>query len=507
MIKSLRWRVQLWYGIILLGVVVSFATILFYRVRTTKEQEIDAQLESAALYLDASLRSFPFFELEADFPEPPKKFMKKPFEMEEGFDMKKGPKGWPKDKKKGEFFPPPPKKPREQLLAELDLPRGPMERVNMGGERPYFAIWRADGSVLKHQDMPDAQERGPLRDEAILRPVWSTQGDYREIRVRGPGRSQILVGRSIAREQEELQTLGWQLLGIGAGVLVVGLAGGWVLASRIVRPIAAMSATASSISAKRLSERIDASKVDTELSQLADVLNAMFARLESAFARQQRFTADASHELRTPLAILRSHAELALNRPRSPEEYRQTIETCLRAANRMNALVQGLLTLARLDGVNPEENFRVLALGPLIEECVTLFQPLADEKKIQLTAELSPADVTGDPDAIVQVLSNLLHNAIHHTPAQGTISVHLSVRDGMAEIRVTDTGDGIPEEHRAHIFERFYRVDKARSREAGGAGLGLAICKGIVEAHQGTIRFESESGRGTTFRVRLPLAA
>src|SRR5262249_46143957 len=156
--------------------------------------------------------------------------------------------------------------------------------------------------------------------------------------------------------------------------------GGWLISARILRPVAAISATASAISATNLSQRLDPQAVDRELAELAGVLNAMFDRLEAAFERQARFTADASHELRRPLAVLRSHAELALSRPRSAEEYRQTLETCLRAEGRMTALVEGLLTLARADAGKLDLLRQPVDLRQVTEESVALFRPLAEGK-------------------------------------------------------------------------------------------------------------------------------
>ncbi len=265
-----------------------------------------------------------------------------------------------------------------------------------------------------------------------------------------------------------------------------------------------MSETAASISASNLSHCIDTTGVDRELGDLAGILNDMFARLQSAFERQARFTADASHELRTPLAIIHSHAELALTRPRSPEEYRDTIATCLRAASRMRGLVDGLLTLARVDSGHIEIQRQEINLEALIEECADLLRPLAERKGVSLSVSAGHLDVIGDAGRLTQVVTNLLANAILYNHSGGAVLVTLSATEKEALLSIADTGCGIPEEDRPHIFERFYRVDKARSREQGGCGLGLAICKSIVEAHGGSISFNSEVAAGTTFLVRLP---
>jgi len=320
----------------------------------------------------------------------------------------------------------------------------------------------------------------------------------------GPRETRILAGRPIRSVRNDLSAFAWQLAGIGVVVLAVGLAGGWFISARILRPLASISATASSISAANLSERIDPEAIDRELEELAGVLNAMFDRLEGAFERQARFTADASHELRTPLTVLRTHAELALTRPRPAEEYRQTIETCLRASTRMTAIIEGLLTLARADADKLDLRQEPVDLRLVVEESVALLRPLADSKDVSLTTHCEPAEVAGDSLRLAQVVTNLLSNAVRYNKPGGAVQVGLTVSSGAAELSVTDTGCGIPDEDQPHIFERFYRVDKARSRASGGNGLGLAICKSIVEAHGGTIGFTTELNKGSTFWARLP---
>jgi heavy metal sensor kinase len=517
MIRSLRWRLQLWHTGLLLTVVSGFGGILYYQARTGKLQEIDAQLETAILYLDVSLRNFPPFELEGT--DPPPRDMAKDKPEPNGKDP-----AWPKDKKGPKKFQgappfgrgppfPPPKRSRERLLADLALPRE--AEVPAGTPKiaqPYFAVWRADGSLLKATDLPEGVGPATVQEESLFfRPIICQRGDFREAWMRGPHNSLIVVGKQITQEAAELRRFGWQLIGIAAIVLLIGMAGGYWLGLRIVRPIAAMSETASSISATNLSARIDATEVDVELSELAEVLNALFARMEAAFERQRQFTADASHELRTPLAILRANAELALSQARSPEEYRHTLESCLRAANRMATLVQALLTLARHEDragnrsrKSVSDGFPLVPLEQVLIDCVTLLQPLAKGKDVKLTAELSPVVVRGDLESLTQLVNNLITNAIQHNVPGGTVHVRLMLSSGEAVLSVADTGPGIPEKDRHRVFERFFRADKARSRASGGTGLGLAICKAVVESHGGVLDFESRVNEGTTFRVALP---
>jgi heavy metal sensor kinase len=282
------------------------------------------------------------------------------------------------------------------------------------------------------------------------------------------------------------------------------LGAGW-LSARAIRPIAAMTATAEAISAQNLSERIDVSDTDSELGKLATVLNGSFDRLQAAVERQRQFTADASHELRTPLSVIAAHTELALSRERSSEDYQATIETCWRASQRMKSLIDSLLLLARFDSGTPSMNRDRVNLDSLIRECVELVEPLATARGIQIECQTVPSPVWGDSDRLLQVITNLLTNAIRYNVDGGSIRVSNRVESESVVISVTDSGVGIAEDQLPRIFDRFYQVDKARSRAEGSCGLGLSICKTIVEAHGGTITATSQIAAGTTVQVRLPI--
>jgi heavy metal sensor kinase len=390
------------------------------------------------------------------------------------------------------------------LLADLNLPPRPGGQTADPG---YFAVWRADGSVLKSADLP-VDVTPPVLPAGIAPATvqLSWRGEFREAAVFAPYSARVLVGRSAAEARAELGRFAWQLGAAGAAVLAIGLAGGWLASARILRPIAGISATAAAISATNLSERINPATVDRELEDLARVLNATFDGLEAAFDRQARFTADASHELRTPLTVLRSQAQLALSRPRSAEEYRTSIEECLRAAERMTALVEGLLMLARADAGKLDLRHEAVDLKQATVDAVNQLRPLAEGSGITVATKLASAQVQGDAGRLGQVITNLVVNAIRYNRPGGQVQVRLAVNDGAVAIKVEDTGLGIPEGDQPHIFERFYRVSKDRSRLSGGSGLGLAISKSIVEAHGGTITFTSAVDKGTTFEVQLPAA-
>jgi heavy metal sensor kinase len=380
----------------------------------------------------------------------------------------------------------------------------------------YFAIWSATGDLLR-STAPDPASipapapradpypfaRGPQGPEA---PIIRQRGDAREAYTYGPFGARILVGKSIQPERAELHRLAALLSGAGAAVLLIGLIGGWMLSLGVVRPIAEITAAAQSISASNLSRRIDVAGTQSELGNLAAVLNDTFARLEAAFQQQIRFTADASHELRTPLAIIHSHSQLALSRPRSAEEYQTMFQTCLRASDRMKNLVDSLLLLARADGGRLNLTLAPVDLRRIAEDAIDLLTPLAAARSITIEKKLQAAVLTADATRLAQVAANLLSNAIRYNRDGGKVEVTVSEDATDAILTISDTGLGIAPENQTHLFERFYRVDEARSRAEGGSGLGLSICKTIVQAHGGAITFQSEVNKGTTFTVRLSRA-
>lgn len=315
----------------------------------------------------------------------------------------------------------------------------------------------------------------------------------------------IEVGCSIAPELKELHRTALNLTLVGGLILLIGLVGGGWLVSRAIKPIEDISATAVKISAGDLSQRINVAETESELGRLAAVLNSTFARLDSAFAQQKQFASDAAHELRTPVSVILTQTQTALNRERAAAEYRETIEACQRAAQRMRKLIRELLELARLDAGQEQMKRLRFDFAKTISDCIELTRPLAEEKGVKIHSELPPLEITGDSERLAQVVTNLLTNALQYNKSDGEVRLSLKSEGGLTVLTVTDTGQGIAAENLPRIFGRFFRADESRTG-SGNAGLGLAIAKAIVEAHGGTIEVASEAGTGTTFSVRLPVA-
>jgi heavy metal sensor kinase len=370
----------------------------------------------------------------------------------------------------------------------------------------YYVVWGWGGQEV-------ARSEGAPKDVPLPETNGAAQGGATELRMRGvfrevyramPGGGAMLVGRSVAEELAGLRLLAWEMAGAGGVVLLLGLTGGWWVATRAIRPIEDISATAVKIAGGDLSQRISAADTDNELGRLAAVLNSTFARLEAAFEQQRQFTADAAHELRTPITVMLTQTQTALNRERGAAEYRATVEACQRAAQRMRKLMESLLQLARLDAGQETMKRVPFDLSQTAGNCVELVAPLAEARGIKIHCAAPPLPCEGDPEQIGRVITNLLANAIDYNHESGEVRITGQKEGGAVILRVSDSGPGIAAEELPRIFERFYRADKSRSGSGGHTGLGLAISKAIVESHGGSLTAASQPGAGATFVVRLP---
>jgi signal transduction histidine kinase len=291
------------------------------------------------------------------------------------------------------------------------------------------------------------------------------------------------------------------------GVLFVASLGvGWVVAGRVLRPIGRITSVARDIQATDLSRRIELPGPEDELKQLGDTFDAMLARLDAAFAAQRQFVADASHELRNPLAIIRTNVDVALADPHAdPDDLRHTITVVKRASDRMARLVDDLLALARRQ--EPILEHEPVDLGAAIVEASDDFVVPAAARDIVLDRAIAPGVVViGDRDALKRAVANLLENAVRLAPSGSRIRLATGSEDDRAWIAVADEGPGIAPEDQAHVFDRFWRADKARARADGGTGLGLAIVRQIAESHGGQVRLQSKPGVGSSFVIWLPVA-
>ena len=299
------------------------------------------------------------------------------------------------------------------------------------------------------------------------------------------------------------------LLMFAPGLLLVAAVVGYWMSRRALGPVDALVRTAHEIGGANLNSRLHKLETGDELQRLSDTLNEMLDRIETAFRRVTQFTADASHELRTPVSLIRTEAELALRRSRGEAEYKESLRHILFEAERTTALIEQLLSIARADSGRETLHIQAVDLCQTLIHLVDSWKQVATIRALQFSASVDETNtfVMGDETMLRRLIDILLDNAFKYTPSPGSVRLSLEHKGDSAMITVQDSGVGIAEEDQVKIFERFYRVDKARSRAQGGTGLGLAIAQWIVTQHRGSIRVESRAGEGATFRVELPTIA
>jgi len=322
----------------------------------------------------------------------------------------------------------------------------------------------------------------------------------------------VQLGTPTGEIYETLGTFRHYLLLLAPLVLLLAAFGGNWLSHRALAPVDALTRTARTITVANLSRRLDSPDTGDELQRLSETLNEMLARIESSVQRITEFTADASHELRTPVALIRAEAEIALGRDRSHEEYRSSLQHVLHEAERMTQMLEQLLALVRADSGGETLSMADFDIGDLVREAAEAWRKVAAPQSHQFTVSIPEQriPVTADRQALRRVLDILLDNAVKYSAARGGIALTVELQPNAARpdrvtLRVRDHGLGIPLEEQSKIFERFYRVDKARSRQMGGAGLGLAIAQWIVHQHHGAINVSSKPGEGAEFTVDLPM--
>jgi signal transduction histidine kinase len=516
--KSIKWRLQIWYGLILVVVLAGFGFTAYHLESNRQFRRIDDELHRRVGVLANALRRPPprgpdTGEPLLDRPPPdqmpenlPRRNQRPPIEFHlppqaVGLFDASDPNGFyfviTRD---GNEIARSTNAPDQNRLVAEPI-KGSIVEVNTMGTPPY--LQKRDPRVKYNGDITvDADFRSQRIPVGQPGPVWM-HGTFREVTTPMPSGEEILVGKNVVPELKELRFIALSLTGVGGGILLLGLMVGARLVSRAIKPIEDISATAVKISAGDLSQRINVAEAESELGQLASVLNSTFARLDAAFAQQKQFASDAAHELRTPVSVMLTQTQTALNRERTAPEYRETVEVCQSAAQRMRKLIGALLELARLDAGQEQMKRQCFDFSTTVADCVELVKPLAEESGVKIFTELSPLEISGDSERLAQVATNLLTNAIQYNKPGGEVRIKLASQGSLAILTVSDTGNGISREDLPHVFRRFYRGDK--SRTGGNTGLGLAIAKAIAEAHGGTIEVSSEEGTGSAFTVRLPV--
>lgn len=490
----LRWRLTLWYSVLVTIALAAFGGALYRTVSTSLYKNLDASLSRVATSLDYIVKQ------KQQESRRPLRIPRRRRSPVLPFDIAPAPADTLRS---------------DSTADEPDIVWMAIYEHMLLNTRT-FVIQIADttGTILWHS-LP-SRDTLPMFAELVrndqlpppyplLKTVHVGSEHYRVAAVRSPT-VEIVVGYPLTEIEQTLGEL-FATLKIGLPlVLVVAVLGGYWLARYSLRQVDVLTKTAQDITARHLNVRLPMPPVNDEIARLTATLNDMIARLEQSFQQIQQFTSDASHELRTPLAILIGELELMLRRPHTVEEYQAALASALEEVVRLSKVVEGLLELSRAESGQVEIEHELVDLSQLIADVCEDFELLAAEHDLRLDCDIPQfVRIVGDRARLRQVLINLLDNAVKYTPAGGTIRVAVAVEQPWVHLRISDTGIGIPAEDIPFIFDRFYRVDKARSRKVGGTGLGLAIVRWIVEAHGGSINVESTEGVGTTFHLRLPL--
>jgi heavy metal sensor kinase len=374
-------------------------------------------------------------------------------------------------------------------------------------------VYDADGKVRERTEQLAADSIPPaplapggehrLQDRVI--PILGRQRVLEAALPLGDRPSTVVIMAALDDVDQELGEVGAVLITAVPIMLLLSAGLSYALARKALAPMERLRRSTAEITADRLDRRLPVVNPRDELGRLTETFNAMIGRLERSFAEIRRFTADASHELRTPLTAIRTEAEVALAKPLGLAEHQQLLGSILEECGRLTRLTDQLLALAREDARAPRQAQEPVDLTGLVADVAETMRPLAEAKGLALHVKArEPLSVRGDAARLREIFFNILDNGIKYTAEGGEVEVRTDRQGPEAVVIVRDTGVGIPEEHLPRVFDRFYRVDRARSRSEGGTGLGLSIAQSIAAAHGGRIELASTPGRGTTCTVRLP---
>jgi heavy metal sensor kinase len=378
----------------------------------------------------------------------------------------------------------------------------------------FLEVYLETGDVIYRSSFLQTHHAALLPPDQIKRPIFRTREIegrhfrfvFRLLSANGHVYT-VEMGLPADDAVETLRLFRSYLLVFAPLLLLVAAGVGYWMSRRALSPVDALVQTARKVSGTNLSSRLQKLETGDELQRLSDTLNEMLDRIETAFLRVTQFTADASHELRTPISLIRTEAELALRRSRGEAEYKESLRHILLEAERTTALIEQLLELARADSGREALHMEPIDLRQTLGRVVEGWQQVATMRNLSFSANLDDQStfIMGDETLLRRLIDILLDNAFKYTPSPGSVVLSLEPRGETAMIAVQDSGVGIGPQEQSKIFERFYRVDKARSRAEGGSGLGLAIAQWIVAQHRGSIAVESRPGEGATFRVELPV--
>ncbi len=462
--QSVRARLTLWYIVILGCTLVLFSAIVYYQMSRSLYKSVDHKILTISEIIASSIAP----NSRSVFSDIEKKLAKQVG-----------------------------RQPSAKFIQLLDRSGNiGSKSLNLRNRRlpvSFEALKNASNGIITYETKEVFGE--PLR--IITYPVKQKGTDVRSI---------IQVATSLSEVRDTLKKLVLILVSVVPLALIIASIGGTFLANKVLKPIDEINRITKEITSKNLGLRVPQPSTHDELGQLVETINGMIERLENSFKQIQQFTADASHELKTPLTILKGEAELALRKERKPEEYRQYLESSLEEINRLSRLVQDLLILSKADMGRLTLHREPVDLVALADSCCDQCKFLGEEKEIQIVFRKSPnVWVVGDRYRLKQMFYNLIENAIKYSNVGKRVEIEVKRNGSYARVSVRDEGVGIAEGDLPFIFDRFYRVDKSRSREAGGTGLGLSICKWIAEAHGGRITVESVVDQGSCFTVWLPL--
>ncbi|MCC6396362.1 MAG: HAMP domain-containing protein [Bacteroidetes bacterium] len=484
--RSVRTRLTLWYTLLLLSTLVLFGVLAYYFTGETLEENLDLSLRAEARWMRD------FIQPQASKIKPGKR----------SIDIILGKKA---------------RRPASQELTGEDSTAEESDEIwnqifrhsLQNTKKTYFQFSDRRGTIL-HRSYSLGTDSLVVTDtihaNSILLTTVYLNGDPVRIAATRDRNFTYYVGYPIADLRELLDNLFVILLVLIPIAVALSIVGGLALAKKSLQPVDEVTTRARTITAQNLDQTIPVRSPDDEIGRLITTINDMIGRLHASFAQVRQFSADASHELRTPLTVIRGEIELALRSKKSPEEYRRVLESTLEEILRLTSIINNLLTLAKAEQGLATADFSEVELNGLVEELYEDSTILAGGKNIAVSLKVNtPITLVGDRTRLRQLFLNLIDNAIKYTPEGGTVALSMEKQNGTAVFRVEDSGIGIPPEDIAKIFDRFYRVDKARSRELGGTGLGLSIAKWIAELHRGTITVSSEPQKGSVFTVQLPI--